>query len=80
MVRHRAWVRVTHWLNAAACGGVSRYHHHRSGQCRVRSIDGWWDSYDLFDALHPQIILAYGMNGAELPVEHEAPLRLRVER
>ncbi len=46
----------------------------------VRSVDGWWDSYDLFDALHPQTILAYGMNGGELPVPHGAPLRLRVER
>lgn len=46
----------------------------------MRSVDGWWDSYDLFDALHPQTILAYGMNGADLPVAHGAPLRLRVER
>ncbi len=46
----------------------------------IRSADGWWDSYDLFDALHPQTILAYGMNGAELPVAHGAPVRLRVER
>ena len=46
----------------------------------MRSVDGWWDSYDLFDALHPQTILAYGMNGADLPVAHGAPVRLRVER
>ena len=46
----------------------------------VRSVDGWWDSYDLFDALHPQTILAYGMNGGDLPVAHGAPVRLRVER
>ncbi|CAA2143678.1 molybdopterin-dependent oxidoreductase [Methylobacterium bullatum] len=46
----------------------------------MRSVDGWWDSYDLFDALHPQTILAYGMNGGDLPIAHGAPLRLRVER
>jgi len=46
----------------------------------IRTVDGWWDSYDLFDALHPQTILAYGMNGADLPVAHGAPVRLRVER
>lgn len=46
----------------------------------MRSVDGWWDSYDLFDALHPQTILAYGMNGRDLPIAHGAPLRLRVER
>jgi len=32
------------------------------------------------DALHPQTFLAYGMNGQELPLEHGAPLRLRVAR
>jgi DMSO/TMAO reductase YedYZ molybdopterin-dependent catalytic subunit len=45
-----------------------------------RCIDGWWDSLDLFDALHPQTLLTYGMNGGPLPVKHGAPLRLRVER
>jgi DMSO/TMAO reductase YedYZ molybdopterin-dependent catalytic subunit len=40
----------------------------------------YYESLDLFDALHPQTILAYGMNGEPLPVGHGAPLRLRVER
>jgi DMSO/TMAO reductase YedYZ molybdopterin-dependent catalytic subunit len=40
----------------------------------------YYESLDLFDALHPQTILAYGMNGNPLPVRHGAPLRLRVER
>ena len=44
------------------------------------SIDGWWDSLDMADAFHPQTLLAYGMNGQELPVPHGAPVRLRVER
>ena len=35
---------------------------------------------DLFDALHPQTLLAYGMNGRDLPIPHGAPVRLRVER
>jgi DMSO/TMAO reductase YedYZ molybdopterin-dependent catalytic subunit len=45
------------------------------------NIDGnyYYESLDLFDALHPQTILAYGMNGKPLPVGHGAPLRLRVE-
>src|SRR5262249_30008290 len=38
------------------------------------------DSIDMFDALSPQTLLAYGMNGRELPIAHGAPLRLRVER
>ena len=34
----------------------------------------------MLDALHPQTILAYGMNGRDLPQQHGAPLRLRVEK
>ena len=48
-----------------------------------RTLDGsglYYESLDLFDAFHPQTILAYGMNGAPLPAAHGAPLRLRVER
>jgi len=44
------------------------------------SFDDWVDSIDMRDALHPQTILAYGMNGRDLPVPHGAPVRLRVER
>jgi DMSO/TMAO reductase YedYZ molybdopterin-dependent catalytic subunit len=40
----------------------------------------YYESIDLVDAFHPQTILAYAMNGQDLPVEHGAPLRLRVER
>ena len=43
-------------------------------------IDGWWDSLDMADVLHPQTLLTYGMNGSNLPVPHGAPVRLRVER
>lgn len=38
-----------------------------------------YGSIDLLDAVHPQTILAYEMNGEPLPVRHGAPLRLRVE-
>jgi DMSO/TMAO reductase YedYZ molybdopterin-dependent catalytic subunit len=45
------------------------------------SIDrNWWDSIDMADALHPQTLVTYGMNGGELPVGHGGPLRLRVPR
>jgi DMSO/TMAO reductase YedYZ molybdopterin-dependent catalytic subunit len=42
--------------------------------------DPYYESIDLIDAFHPQTILAWGMNDAILPVQHGAPLRLRVER
>ena len=48
-----------------------------------KAADGngqYYESIDLVDAFHPQTILAYGMNGRDLPVAHGAPLRLRVER
>jgi DMSO/TMAO reductase YedYZ molybdopterin-dependent catalytic subunit len=45
------------------------------------SLQGdWWDSIDMADALHPQTLLTYAMNGAELPVGFGGPLRLRVPR
>ena len=44
------------------------------------SYDEWIDCIDLLDALHPQTLLAYGMNGQDLPMQHGAPVRLRVER
>lgn len=48
----------------------------------VHCADGWYDTFTLdhFEALHPQTILAYGMNDADLPTAHGAPVRLRVER
>jgi DMSO/TMAO reductase YedYZ molybdopterin-dependent catalytic subunit len=45
------------------------------------SIDReWWESIDMADALHPQTLVTYGMNGRELPLGHGGPLRLRVPR
>jgi len=46
-----------------------------------RSIQpDWWESIDMADALHPQTLVAYGMNGGQLPVGFGGPLRLRVPR
>jgi DMSO/TMAO reductase YedYZ molybdopterin-dependent catalytic subunit len=45
------------------------------------SIDrDWWESIDLADALHPQTLLTWAMNDADLPVPFGGPLRLRVPR
>jgi DMSO/TMAO reductase YedYZ molybdopterin-dependent catalytic subunit len=40
----------------------------------------YYESLALVDAVHPQTLIAYGMNGRPLDVAHGAPLRLRVER
>ena len=42
--------------------------------------DKYYESIDLEDALHPQTILAYGLNDEVLPIKNGAPLRVRVER
>jgi DMSO/TMAO reductase YedYZ molybdopterin-dependent catalytic subunit len=42
-----------------------------------RSFDlNYWSSWDLASALHPQTLLAYGMNDHPLGPEHGAPLRV----
>jgi len=40
----------------------------------------WWDSVDMADALHPQTLLSYGMNGGDIPAAHGGPIRFRVPR
>jgi DMSO/TMAO reductase YedYZ molybdopterin-dependent catalytic subunit len=44
------------------------------------AYDNRWDSVDMPDALHPQTLLAYGMNGEDLLTDHGAPIRMRVPR
>lgn len=42
-----------------------------------RSFDAnYWSSWDLGSALHPQTLLAYGMNGHDLHPDHGAPVRV----
>lgn len=43
-------------------------------------IDPWWEAIDMADALHPQTIVATGMNGQALPATFGGPLRIRVPR
>lgn len=66
-------VRLAHVLAEAGLKPQARF-------IIFRTVDGWWDSLDLFDALHPQTMLAHSMNDAPLPVANGAPVRLRVER
>ena len=41
-----------------------------------KSADGYYESWDIASALHPQTLLAYEKNGEPLPVDNGAPLRL----
>ncbi|MFB2771404.1 molybdopterin-dependent oxidoreductase [Pelatocladus sp. BLCC-F211] len=41
-----------------------------------QSADGYYSSWDIASALHPQTLLAYQKNGEPLPRDNGAPLRL----
>ena len=70
------WIGVplSHVLNLAGTLPQARYVVYRSFEKE------WWDSIDMEDALHPQTLIAHGMNGADLPVPFGGPLRMRVPR
>ena len=40
----------------------------------------YYESIDMTDALHPQTLLAWALNGKLLPIANGAPMRLRIER
>jgi len=65
---------LSHVLSAAGTLPQARYVVYYSIQ------RNWWQSIDMADALHPQTLLIYGMNGGELSMGHGGPLRLRVPR
>lgn len=46
----------------------------------IYPLDDFWGSIDMPEALHPQTLLAYGMNGVDLSANHGAPIRLRIPR
>jgi DMSO/TMAO reductase YedYZ molybdopterin-dependent catalytic subunit len=76
-------VPLAHVLGLAGLRPEARFVYVRSMDTMERSLSGgvrYWESHDLRDSLHPQTILAYGMNGGPLPERNGAPLRLRVER
>ena len=81
-VCEQGWSAIGQWTGAPlqrvldAVGGVTpaaRY-------VVIDTYDGWYEGYDLFEVEHPQTILAYGLNGRDLPRGNGAPIRLRVER
>lgn len=44
------------------------------------TVPYYYESLDLVEAFHPQTLLAYRLNGQDLPVAHGAPVRVRAER
>lgn len=41
-----------------------------------KSADGYYESWDIASAMHPQTLMAYQKNDAPLPIDNGAPLRL----
>ncbi len=69
-------VPLSHVLNLAGVLPQAKYVVYGSIPIKRRR----WDSLDLDEAMHPQTLITYGMNGVDLPVGHGGPLRLRVPR
>jgi DMSO/TMAO reductase YedYZ molybdopterin-dependent catalytic subunit len=76
-------VRLSHVLDLIKTKSEARYivfMPYPNPQQTTGIIRVQWDSIDMADALHPQTILAYTMNGKALPPDFGAPLRLRMSR
>jgi DMSO/TMAO reductase YedYZ molybdopterin-dependent catalytic subunit len=81
-VCEQGWSAIGEWTGVPlqrvleAAGGVTS----KARYVVITTWDRWYEGYDLFEVAHPQTILAYGLNGRDLPRGNGAPLRLRVER
>jgi len=81
IVCEEGWSYIAEWngalladiLNQAGVSPRARY-------VVYYSQDDWTDAVDMADALHPQTLVTYGMNGGDLPLRHGGPLRMRVPR
>jgi DMSO/TMAO reductase YedYZ molybdopterin-dependent catalytic subunit len=82
VICEEGWSYIAEWigtplsgvLNAAAILPQARYVIYRSIESEI------WESIDMADALHPQTLLTYAMNGGDLPVGFGGPLRMRIPR
>ena len=74
-------VRVAYLLEQAGPKPAARYlvFHTLDEKWEHPGHGDYYEVIDLETARRPQVLLAYEMNGAPLPIEHGAPLRLRVE-
>jgi DMSO/TMAO reductase YedYZ molybdopterin-dependent catalytic subunit len=80
-VRHHCvegWSAVASWHGVQLREVARIVGAHRDARfVEFRSFDaGYWSSWDRESALHPQSLLAYGMNGHDLYPDHGAPVRL----
>ena len=69
-------VQLSHLLKLVGASGQAKYVVYGTPPIE----NAIWDSIDIQDALHPQTLISYGMNGTDLPVPFGGPLRIRVPR
>jgi DMSO/TMAO reductase YedYZ molybdopterin-dependent catalytic subunit len=84
-VRHycvEGWTAVAEWTGVPVAElAVAAKADPAAGFVEFRSFDsGYWSSWDRESALHPQSLIAYGMNGGPLMPGHGAPARLYSNR
>lgn len=80
VIRHvcvEGWAAIVQW-GGVRLADLAKLVQPKTGAKYVyfESADGYYESWDIASSLHPQTLLAYQKNGAELPVENGAPLRL----
>jgi sulfoxide reductase catalytic subunit YedY len=89
----QGWSGVAEWSGVAISEIIQRvqplpearyviFHSYQSDDQEVSESEEkveYYSSLDLTEAMYPQTILAYEMNGETLPIVHGAPLRLRME-
>ena len=75
------WSYIAEWTGTPLSAVLEACGARRSAKYVVyASADGWMDSIDMDEAMHPQTLVAWAMNGASLPVPFGGPLRMRVPR
>jgi DMSO/TMAO reductase YedYZ molybdopterin-dependent catalytic subunit len=67
-------VPLSHILNVVGASPQARYVFYFSIE------PDWWESMNMSDALHPQTLVTYGMNGDDLSVGFGGPIRMRLPR
>ena len=76
------WSYIAEWTGTPLSKVLSSIGVHPTARYVVyfSSDPDWWESIDIDEAMHPQTLLAWGMNGGDLPVPFGGPLRMRVPR
>ncbi|MEC4813057.1 MAG: molybdopterin-dependent oxidoreductase [Scytonema sp. PMC 1069.18] len=80
IIRHvcvEGWAAIVQWAGVRLRDLVALARPHANVRyVYFISADGYYSSWDIASALHPQTLMAYQKNGEPLPVDNGAPLRL----